>query len=124
MFFQNNIIWSEFPEIWLYHNHEIDKKDQQNLIQDDETTTNPDDIDGVQTNNNAEFKAREGEDLEEQDSRMMTQSFPPIQKLQILTYFQPKIQEVEGHFESHIISATQTFRQIWQQLLTTTIIKS
>ncbi len=66
MFFQNNIIWSEFPEIWLYHNREIDKKDQQNLIQDDETTTNPDDIDGVQINNSAEFDAREEEDFEEE----------------------------------------------------------
>ncbi len=63
MFFQNDIIRSEFLEIGLYQNHEIEENNQQNLLLDDETTTNPDDIEGVQTNNNAEF-----EDLEEEDS--------------------------------------------------------
>ncbi len=68
MFFQNDTIRSEFLEIWLYCDHKIDENDQQNLIQDDEITKNPEDIDGVQTNNNSEFKARKGENLEEEES--------------------------------------------------------
>ncbi len=45
-----------------------DANDQQNLIQYDKSTTNPDNIDQVQTNNNSELQAREGENLEEEES--------------------------------------------------------
>ncbi len=68
MFFRNDMIRSEFPEIRLYWDHEINETNGQNLIQDDEATINQDNIDGVQTNDNTEFKAREGENLEEEGS--------------------------------------------------------
>ncbi len=66
MFLRNDIIRSEFPKIRLYRDHEINETNRQNLIQDDESAINQDDIDGVQTNDNTEFKAREGENVEEE----------------------------------------------------------
>ncbi len=45
----------------------IDNETLQNLIQHDEATTNEYDIDGIRTNNNLEFKAREGENFEEEE---------------------------------------------------------
>ncbi len=60
--FRNDKIGSEFPEIWLYHDREIDET-QWYLTQNDE-----DAINGVQTNSKPEFEAREGENLEEDKS--------------------------------------------------------
>ncbi len=68
MYFRNDLIRSEYPEIRLYRDHEIATENEEIMTQDEDATINPDDINGVQTNDHSEYEVREGENLEEEES--------------------------------------------------------
>ncbi len=98
----------------------LTKTIKQNLIPDDEATTNQDNIDRVLSNRFPEFKVWEGEDKEENESSNKDSIISTNTKTLNFDPFQTK---VEGQLESHNDTATQTLKLISQQILITTIIK-